>query len=144
MVRLVRERRVGAVTFLIVATTMLGTAVPAVAGNKTAAFITGTYVMEGRCGMLAKIEAGGPKNVETTPETLTSKGFETWEGGCTFLSIKQKTKGRVWVARMACAEEAEESVETDRFELDPKDQSITVTVDGEVTKYIHCDAAKGN
>ena len=65
-------------------------------------FIKGTYVIEGRCEKLVKINAGGPKNVETVPETLTSGGFASWEGGCSFKWIKQKKKGQVWVARMAC------------------------------------------
>ena len=118
------------------------TVLPAAADELKADFITGTYVMEGRCGMLAKIEAGGDKNVETVPETLTSDGFNTWEGGCSFTSIKEQTKGRVWVAKMACAEEAEENEETDTFELNPADNSINVTVDGKVSRFVRCDADK--
>lgn len=121
---------------------ILAATAPAETGNQTAGFISGTYVMEGRCEKLAKIEAGGPKNVETVPETLTNDGFQSWEGGCSFVSIEEKVKGRVWVARMSCAEEADESEETDTFELNSKDQSISVTVDGKTTKFIRCDADK--
>ena len=103
-------------------------------------FIKGTYVIEGRCEKLAKINAGGPKNAGTVPETLTSDGFQGWESGCSFKWIKQKKKGQVWVARMACAEEAEEHEETDTFKLNNKDGSLTVIVDGETTKFVRCDA----
>lgn len=128
---------IAAVTFL------WGGVVPALAGDVTADFIAGTYVIEGRCEKLAKIQAGGDKNVETVPETLTSNGFESWEGSCGFKSVKEKEKGRVWVAQMECFEEAEENEETDTFELDAKDQSIMVTVDDQKTKFVHCDDDKG-
>ena len=117
---------------------------PAAAEAVTANFISGTYAMEGRCEKLAKIKAGGDQNVETVPETLTSDGFNSWEGGCSFLSLEEKTKGRVWIAKMACVQEAEEFDETDTFELNPEDHSIKVTVDGDVSKYIRCDDEKRN
>ena len=53
--------------------------------------------------------------------------FSAWEGGCSFISIKEKVKGRRWVAKMACGDEAEEYEETDTFDLDPATGHITVT-----------------
>jgi len=120
----------------------LGAAV-AFAADKTADFISGTYVMEGRCDKLAKLAAGEPASIETVPETLTREGFSSWEGSCTFLTIEEKTKGRVRVARMACTQEAEESEETDTFALDPSGQSLMVSVEGKTTKFVHCDIEKG-
>ncbi len=112
----------------------------------TAGFIKGTYVIEGeaRCDKLARLRAGGPANAETVPETLTSTGFHLWEGDCTFLTLDEKTAGRVWVAQMACAESDTETEELDTFDLNPSDQSITVTSEGNITKYVRCDAEKGN
>ncbi len=119
-------------------------ALPALGAEVTADFITGTYVIEGRCEKLAKIQAGGPKNVETVPETLTRDGFQGWESGCSFKWIKQKKKGQVWVARMACGVEAEEYEEMDTFKLNNKDRSLTVTVDGKTTKFVRCEHEKEN
>lgn len=111
--------------------------------GKTADFIVGTYVMEGRCDKLAALEAGGSRNVETVPETLTAKGFESWEGGCTFASLKETDKGRVYEATMHCSDAAEEWTETDTFSVGT-DQSITVTVDGTSTRFVTCGPDKGN
>lgn len=128
-------------------------AAPATAGDEPAekekeglkaTFIKGTYAMQGRCEAWAAIEAGGDKNVETVPETLTEDGFSAWEGGCGFASIAEKVKGRRWVAEMACGDEAEEYKETDTFDLDPTTGHITVTVDGNKSVFVRCDAAKGN
>lgn len=114
-----------------------------------AEFIVGTYAMEGRCEMLAKLEAGGPRNVATVPETLDADGFHTWEGGCTFVAIRETEQGHEWVATMSCAEGAEEWGETDTFLLDPSNGRITVvaddtTVEDQRSTYVRCDGAKGN
>lgn len=113
------------------------------AANERAPFINGTYVMEGRCEKLKAIEAGGPKNIETMPEILTADGFETWEGGCSFISIKETQKGRRWVAKMACAEAADEGTEIDTFDLDPESGKIKVTVEGKTNEYVRCSEGKG-
>lgn len=107
-------------------------------------FIKGIYAMEGRCTAWAAIEAGGDRTVETVPETLTEDGFSAWEGGCSFISVKEKTKGRRWVAKMACGDGNEEYEETDTFDLDPVTGNITVTVEGNSSVFVRCDAAKGN
>ena len=117
---------------------------PAAMAGETASFIAGTYVMEGRCEKLAALAAGGPRNVETVPETLTAKGFDNWEGGCAFTSIQEKEKGRVWTAKLSCGQSADEWEETDTFELDPKDGSLKVTVDDATTRFVRCDEKKGN
>jgi hypothetical protein len=118
-------------------------AAPAAAGE-TASFITGTYAMEGRCAAWAAIEAGGPRNVETVPETLTADGFSSWEGGCSFVSVKEVEESRRWVATMECGEEVEEWTEEDTFNLDPASGRISVTVEGKTSVYERCDVAKGN
>lgn len=104
----------------------------------------GTYAMKnGGCEKLTKIADGGPRNVETTPETLTVDGFSSWETGCGFTSIKEVEKGRKWVAKMSCNDEAgDESPETDTFEKQP-DGSFKVTNEDKTTIWVRCDAAKG-
>lgn len=122
---------------------LLAQAAPATAGGTTGDFIAGTYVIEGRCDKLAALKAGGPRNVTTVPETLTSEGFESWEGGCEFTSIKEKVKGRVYEAEMSCTDAAEEWTETDTFTVEA-DKSITVTVDQKSTRFVTCGHDKGN
>lgn len=122
---------------------LLADSAAAAAKDKTASFINGTYAMEGRCEKWAAIQNGGPKSVETVPETLTAAGFESWEGGCEFLSIKEKVKGRKWTARMECWDAAEHTFETDTFELDPKSGNIKVTTDGKPSVFVRCDEGKG-
>lgn len=112
---------------------------PAAAEPKTvkAGFISGTYATAEGCKKLDAIAKGGPKNVGTVPETLTAEGFDGWEGGCSFTSIKETEKGKAWVAQMACAEGAEENTETDTFELRP-DGTIKVTNEGKATIFERC------
>jgi hypothetical protein len=119
-------------------------AFPAAAAEK-ATFIEGIYAMEGNCEAWAATQmddsgAAGPGAVEI----LTEDGFKTLEGGCTFVRIEEKAKGRRWVARMNCTGDAGEGEETDTFELDPASGHITVTVDDNKSDFVRCDAAKGN
>jgi hypothetical protein len=116
----------------------------ALAGGQRATFIDGIYAMEGRCESLVALDAGGPRTVETVPETLTAEGFKTWEGGCDFAGIEEEVEGRVFVATMTCTDGADEWKETDTFTVDPADRSITVAVDGESSRYVYCGSGKGN
>ncbi len=77
------------------------------------------------------------------PETLTQDGFEGWEGSCTFRSITEVEKGKTWKAAMDCQEGAAEGPESDLFERLP-DGSLKVTVMGNDTIFVRCDAEKGN
>ena len=113
-----------------------------------ASFISGTYVMEGRCEKLKALEAGGPKNVATVPEMLTAEGFRSWEGSCDFLSIAEIEPGKKWRAEMDCVDGGEEWKETDTFTLDPATGAITVVVEDETagdetSVFIRCDGGKG-
>jgi hypothetical protein len=114
------------------------TAAPACAEGQRASFIDGVYAMEGRCEKVAALAAGGPKNVETVPETLTSEGFRSWEGGCDFILITEKEKGRVYEAQMSCIEGPEEWTETDTFTIDSATGAITVSVEGDEHRFVKC------
>ena len=120
-----------------VASLLLGVPSMAEPVEVEAPFIQGTYASGEGCKKLDAIANGGPKNVGTVPETLTRKGFETWEGGCSFTSIKETVTGKTWVAGMACMESADESTETDTFEL-LADGRIQVTVEGKTTIFERC------
>ncbi len=111
---------------------------PASADGQRATFIDGVYAMEGRCEKVAALAAGGPKNVETVPETLSSEGFRSWEGGCDFISITEKEKGRVYEAQMSCVEGPEEWTQTDTFTIDAATGAITVAVDGDEHRFVKC------
>ena len=100
----------------------------------------GTYATADGCKKLAAIAAGGDRNVETVPETLTENGFEGWEGACTFTSFTEIEKDRKWKALMHCFDGAEEGPESDIFERLP-DGKIKVTVMGNDTILERCDAA---
>ena len=114
---------------------------PASAAMKGTFIGPGTYATKEGCAKLKVLDAGGDRNVGTVPETLTEDGFLTWEGGCTFRSVTEKEKARLWSAQMDCAEEAEEGTELDVFEKMP-DGSIKVTVMGKATTLVRCDAEK--
>jgi len=103
----------------------------------------GVYALPGRCDKVEALAKGGPKNVETVPETLTANGFEGWEGACTFRSITEIEPGKKWKASKDCHEGAEEGPESDIFErLD--DGSLKVTVMGNESIFVRCDKDKGN
>ncbi len=69
-----------------------------------ASFIDGQYATKEQCAKLRRIEAGTPKNVETTPELLDADGFKSWEGGCAFTQIFAHEPDKSWVALMVCSE----------------------------------------
>ena len=102
----------------------------------------GTYATKEGCEKLAKIAAGGDKNAGTVPEALSVDGFHGWEGACTFRSVTEKVKGRVWSVNMDCAEGITDETESDIFEK-LSDGSFKVTVMDKSTVYQRCDTTKG-
>lgn len=138
---------------LLAATLIAASALPIAAEPVKGNFIgPGTYAWrDGGCAKLDAIAKGGPKNIETTPETLDADGLHHWETGCSFKSIKEVAKGRKWVARMVCHnEDGKESPETNTF-VKQRDGSIEM-IDGdgkvvndgtETVVFVRCDAGKG-
>lgn len=112
------------------------------AGDKGSFIGPGTYATEEGCAKLAKIAAGTERNVATVPEALTVDGFLGWEGACSFRSVTEKVKGRIWSVNMDCAEGITDETESDTFEKLP-DGSFKVTVMDNSTIYQRCDTAKG-
>ncbi len=108
-----------------------------------AAFIQGTYATDHECKKLRAVEAGGPKNVATAPELLTSGGFLGWENWCSFASIKaspvNRNGGDAFVAKMSCGEGPEIWTDTYKFAR-RADGAIDVTVKGKTTRYLRCDS----
>lgn len=118
----------------------------AAAGNARAVFLTsGTYATEEGCAKLKALAKGGPRNVGTVPETLTTQGFKSWEGGCAFASIHEKKRHKLYVARMTCFEGADRWTEKNEFELDLTAGAVKVTTldkDRKTTVYKKCDTGK--
>lgn len=110
----------------------------AAAEELRAAFIAGTYALKDRCAMVAALEAGGPRNVETVPETLTATGFDSWEGACTFEKIVDQEKGRVFLTTMRCHEGPEEWTETNTFTVESDGAALLVETDGETMRFERC------
>ncbi len=102
-----------------------------------ATFITGTWALKDGCEKQKLIDAGGNKNVGTVPELLSDQGFDSWEGGCAFVSIAEKMPGKLYVAKMACSDSAEEWDELDTFEIDGA--TIKVSVEGKTTEFVRCE-----
>jgi hypothetical protein len=98
----------------------------------------GTYATAEGCKKLAALKAGTERNVGTVPETLGEKGFEGWEGACSFTAIKEVEPGRVWKVRMWCGEGADEGPQSDVFERLP-DGKLKVTVMDNATIFERCD-----
>ena len=116
---------------------------PAVAGDIKGTFIgPGTYATAEGCHKWKAIEAGGDRNAGTVPEVLTQDGFQGWEGACTFSSITEKEPGKMWSAAMDCHEGATGGPESDIFER-LADGAIKMTVMGNATTLVRCDAEKG-
>lgn len=120
------------------------TAGAASAASTPAGFIDGVYAREGQCEKWQAIEAGGPRNIETVTETLTSEGFRSWEGNCDFETITEKEKGKVYEAKMQCIEGAAEWTETNTFVLQPSGGAMTVWIEGEKHEFVRCGGKKGN
>jgi hypothetical protein len=101
-----------------------------------AAFIKGTFATDHECKKLRAVEAGGPKNVATAPELLTSGGFLGWENWCSFVSIK--LQGGSYSAKMSCGEGLQEWTDTYSFKR-RADGAFDVTVKGKTERYLRCD-----
>jgi len=132
-------RTPGLIALLLASASVAGAQEPSGTFIGSGIFATG----EG-CTKLKALEAGKERSGETVPETLTVEGFQTWEGGCTFASVKETEKGKSWTARMICGEELEASSEIDIFTRNA-DGSWDVRVGGDAkpTHYVRCDAAAG-
>jgi hypothetical protein len=120
----------------------VGAAGARAADTVQASFIEGVWATEDGCKKQVAIDAGGDRNVETVPETLTADGYKMWEGSCTFTSIA-KTGNGTWTVKTACGEEAEEWEATETWTLDPTGARLDVTVDGKTTQFVRCDGGKG-
>lgn len=125
----------GMTVSMVVAGGLVAVPVAAEPGVK-AGFIKGTYATDHECKKLRAVEAGGPKNVATAPELLTSDGFHGWENWCVFASIKPKGGG--FAAKMSCGEGPESWIEIYKFKR-VADGVIDATEKGKTTRYKRCD-----
>lgn len=128
---------------MIAAVSLVATAAATQAADAVKApdFVKGIWATEDGCKKQAAIDAGGPKSVETTPETLTPDGYKGWEGGCTFTSVTENGPGK-WTVKTDCHEAVEEWQDTEQWELDSTGTRLIVMVEDQVTEFLRCDAGK--
>ena len=100
------------------------------------------YTTAADCPLQKKLVAGGPRNLNTVPETLSAKGYRSWEGGCTFTNIVERYKGRLWTVSMRCSEGATENLPRTEVWRKAADGSLTVTADKKPTVLIACAIEK--
>lgn len=123
---------------------LLAAAMPAMAKEK-ASFIDGVYSSADGCLKLARIEAGGPRNVETVPWTLDADGFHGWEGSCEFTRVLEHEPGKEWVAIMVCVEGAQFVPDLYLFMRGETDDELEVAHQGSDVPdvYRRCKSEKG-
>lgn len=125
----------GMMAGIVAIVVLAGSPVAARPGIK-APFIKGTYATDHECKKQRAVEAGGPKNVATAPELLTSGGILGWENWCSFVSIK--SQGGAFIAKMSCGEGLQEWTDTYRFKR-LAGGAFDVTVKGKTERYVRCD-----
>jgi hypothetical protein len=119
----------------------------AAAAKDRAAFLEGQYATLEQCEKLRNVEAGGPRNVGTTPELLDADGFHGWEGGCEFTKIFEHDPAKSWVALMVCSDGNSLAPETYVFtKADGEDSFEVAHADDQEgpAVYARCEARKGN
>ena len=104
---------------LVVAALSVGACASAEAGASAYFLGTSVYATDEGCVKLKALAAGEPKNVGTVPETLTSQGFKSWEGGCAFGSIQERRRHKLYVSRMTCFEGPDRWLEKNSFSYVP-------------------------
>ena len=119
---------------------------PAVSAKERAAFLgSGTYATASDCEKQHKIDAGGPRNVETSPELLTADGIKGWEGECEFTKVFEHEPGKIWIGLMYCVEGAQFTPQSYLFMKSPADDSFEVAAQNQDMPdvYVRCDPKKG-
>lgn len=102
----------------------------------------GTYSPTTGCKKLKDIENGrAAPNISTYPLILTRQGTRSWEGGCSFESIRE-TKPNTFETKMQCSEGSEEYEETMTFTRLDADR-IKVASGEEALVYERCKGLKG-
>lgn len=75
------------------------------AAQVQAPFIDGSYTMSAAaCEKFKAIAAGAPRNVSSVPWSVSAKGFDSGEGGCTFSKVTERRKGKAWAVTARCSE----------------------------------------
>jgi hypothetical protein len=101
-----------------------------------------TYATSQGCAQVAQLAAGRQRNLNSVPETLTAKGYLSWEGGCRFDKITPIVANRSWVVTTSCSEGAEENVKSTETWTKAADGSIMVNAGGKKTRFVACAAPK--
>ncbi len=135
-------RALGLVTALVMASVAALAPISALADVDAGFLGTTVYTTAADCPLYRAIAAGGPRNLNTVPETLSAKGYRSWEGGCRFTNIVERYKGRLWTVSMRCSEGATENLPRTEVWRKAADGSLTVTADKKPTVLIACTIEK--
>ncbi len=101
---------------------------------------TSTYATPADCKKVAKLAAGAPRNLNSVPETLTAKGYQGWEGGCSIEKFVPKGAGKSWTVSLLCSEGSIENAKSTQTWTKGADGSLTVVAGREKTRFVACSA----
>jgi hypothetical protein len=131
----IRARAFGGMVLIV-----LGSAASALADVQATFLGTTVYTTTADCPLLKKLATGTPRSLTTVPETLTAKGYQSWEGGCSFTNIVERYNGRLWTVSMRCSEGAIENQPRTEVWRKLANGSLTVTAGKTPTTLIACSA----
>jgi hypothetical protein len=97
---------------VLVATILVSLSAPAAHAVEATFLGTGTYATPGDCSKVAKLATGAPRRLNSVPETLTARGYMSWEGGCTIEKVVPKVAGKSWTVSLSCSEGAIENAKS--------------------------------
>jgi hypothetical protein len=98
----------------------------------------------GDCEKLQALARGAAKpSLTTVPDTLTAKGYRSWEGGCTIANVKanrvrQAVGIKSWTVNLVCGEGAVENQQSRETWRQNRDGSITVTGASKSQRFSVC------
>lgn len=128
---------------LLVSVAVMTAIVPARA-DLTADFLgEGVFGLKSDCAKLAKLAAGGPRNIQTVPETLTRNGYRSWEGACSITRIAPHRSLARYTVELKCSEGAEENMK--RTEVWTKrGDTLYVQFEGKTETYVKCETSRAH
>ncbi len=126
---------------LIASVVLMATFGP-VPADEVADFLgNGVYALPSDCAKLAQLTAGGARNIQTVPETLTRNGYKSWEGGCAITRIAPHRSLSRYTVELKCSEGAEENVK--RTEVwTTRGDTLLVQFDGKSETYQKCETPR--
>lgn len=117
-----------------------------------APFIDGAYTMSAQaCTKLQDLAKGTPRNVSSVPWSVSARGFDHGEGGCAFLHVTERKKGKEWAISARCVEHGPGKRTPDRYVFTRTSADMfavrlvtpgTPKADTRAVTYTRCDTGK--